>query len=135
MISTSEVVKFIDSYHNLQFCWGSNDCSTFIRDFLVKFADKKYAKLANFSWRTKSQAMRYAAKNGGVLSTIEDNVVGYSVGGLNKAKTGDIVVSSVNDWSTAGVLINGRIAYFVEDVGLRLTPINDANIKLILRVA
>ena len=135
-ITTEEVTNFINRYYNKKFCWGSNDCSTFIRDYLETFTGKDLSRTVSFCWETKRQAIKYYLSMSTTLEElISSNVDIVKIENIHNARLGDIFVLDFDGWHTAAIMYHtNRLAMFVEHVGLKLVPIENYNTKTILRV-
>lgn len=137
MLST-DVIKFTNDYPRMPFSWGTNDCSTFVATFIEEFSDIPAMELSKFRWRTKSGAIRHVKRTGKGIAEVLLSLGFSEVDNIHLAVSGDLLLMDYSGWSTAGIVVNDKVAWFVEGVGLTFEPLADiisANIIKILRVS
>ncbi len=129
-----KLINFFDGLYGVPFSWGTNDCCTFIVKYLNFATGKNYNHLAPFTWRSRLEAAKYLKQVGSISEVLMESVTCDEVDSIHAAKSGDILIVDQDGWDTAGVLLNGKLVWFREDSGLKVSSLENHKITTILRV-
>lgn len=136
MVTTSNLVNFINEHSNKPFQWGKFDCVTFLLSYIKFLTKVDLSDCVNCKWTSKKSALGFLVKNGGSFESIFDkHIKGVHVPTIQDVQTGDIViVEQEGGWHTATIFCNNRLAMVVEDLGVKMVPLSYGHIIKIVRV-
>tara|TARA_R100000234_G_C4945368_1_gene154840 strand:+ start:347 stop:766 length:420 start_codon:yes stop_codon:yes gene_type:complete len=126
MINATKVNNFLESKMGEPFVWGTNDCNTFILEYLDKIIGSKVHEIAYKKYDTEFGAVKFQKKYGQTVSEkcLELGLIKISP---SKSTFGDILVKHNENWDSCHICIGSKIISVDEGVGVVALPIPDFN--------